>query len=95
MAVYAFDFDEVARTRKELDSVANNLEQQLKNGTNKLMDETSEWTGDASNSFDNLTEDNYSTIASEIDTIRGMSSYLGEVSDVISQAESDLASMQI
>ena len=95
MAIYACDFDEIARTREDLDEVANKLEQRLNSGKNNLDSNLSKWTGDASNQYDQNTEQNYNTLVQDIDTIRGMSSYLGEVSRVIEATEEDLASLEI
>ena len=95
MAIYAFDFDEVAKTIKDLDQVAENLEGKLKSCSNNLSDDLSAWSGDANSAYNSQTNDNYNVISQDIDTIKGMSSYLGEVSDVISSAEDSLASLKI
>lgn len=95
MAIYAFDFDEVAKTRQDLDEVANNLESNLSKCKGNLNSELSNWQGAASNKYDNTTEQNYNTIVQDIDTIRGMSSYLGEVARVIEATEDDLSSIEI
>jgi len=95
MAVYALDFDEIARARKALDQEADRLESNLKSTKGNLNSELSSWSGEASKKYDNNTEDNYETIAEDINTIRGMSSYLGEVSRVIDETEEALSSIKI
>lgn len=95
MAVYSFDFDEVERTKKELNEVASQLEGKLKSCKSNLDSELNSWKGTASNQFDNNTEGNYNTIMQDIDTIKGLSSYLDEASRVIEAAEDDLSSINI
>ena len=95
MAIYAFDFDEVAKTIEDLNQVAENLESKLQSCSTNLSDETSQWSGEASSTYSDQTNENYNVISQDIDTIKGMSSYLGEVSNVISSAEDSLASLKI
>lgn len=95
MAIYAFDFEEVAKTRQDLDEVANRLESNLNNCNGNLSSELDSWEGAASNKYDKNTEQNVNNIVQDIDTIRGMSSYLGEVSRVIEQTEESLSSIEI
>ena len=95
MAIYSFDFDEVARTQKELDEVASQLEEKLKSCKGNLDSELSSWEGTASEKYGENTKEDYETILSDIETIKGMSSYLGEASKVIEEAENDLSSINI
>ncbi len=95
MAIYSFDFDEVERTKKELNEVASQLEGRLKNAKQNLDSDLSKWKGTASDKYGNNAQDDYETIMSDIDTIKGISSYLGEASRVISSAEDELSSMRI
>ncbi len=95
MAIYSFDFDEVERTKKELNEVASQLEDKLKNCKSNLDSGLSSWQGTASKQYGDNAQEDYETILSDIDTIKGVSSYLGEASRVIEAAEDDLASINI
>lgn len=95
MAVYALDFDEIARTRKALDEEASKLESNLNSSKNNLDSELSSWSGKASDKYDSNSEENYERIAQDIDTIRGLSSYLGEISTAVEQTEEALSSIRI
>ena len=95
MAIYALDFDEIARTRKALDEEASKLESNLNSSKNNLNSELSSWSGQASAKYDDNNEQNYERIAQDIDTIRGLSSYLGEISTAIEETEEALSSIKI
>lgn len=95
MAIYSFDFDEVEKTKKELNEIASQLEDKLKNAKQNLDSDLSSWEGSASKQYGNNTQAEYETIMSDIDTIKGISSYLGEASSVIESAEDELSSIRI
>ena len=95
MAKYTCDFDAIAKASQNLEELANNVENDVKSGKNKLDSDLVSWSGTASEAYSNSSEQISSHLSSDAENMRNYSAYIKAAADKIEETEKALASIKI
>ncbi len=93
MTKFVCDFDAVRSSAISLTKVADNLISDVNSYSNAVKAPLNEWTGSASESFDNFNSDCVKKTLDYTEEIKSFGKFIKEAADKIEEVDNELASL--